>query len=93
MTATFEDDSEATGSLLVGADGARSIVRTSLLGPEIAALQTLPIMGLRATFPFPLEIAKKMVTELQGQFAAVIYHPAGYCAFFASPSPSYISNY
>lgn len=81
------------GDLLVGADGANSIVRKYILGPEIAALQPLPIMGLHATFTFPQQIAKKVVAELQGQVSVLTYHPAGCCAFFPSRFLFYISSY
>lgn len=93
VTATFEDGSKATGDLLVGVDGSKSIVRKYLLGPEIAALQPLPIMGLRATFTFSSEIAKKIDSELQGLLTGNTYHPAGYCTFFASTFLSRVSIY
>ncbi|KAF6233219.1 hypothetical protein HO173_008508 [Letharia columbiana] len=84
VAATFEDGSKAVGNLVVGADVSKSIVRDYVLGPEAAAMQPLPIMGMRATFTLPAGIAKKMVTEPQGQFAAITYHPAGCCAFFSN---------
>lgn len=88
ITATFEDGSELTGDLLVGADGSKSIVRKYLLSPEIAVLQPLPIMGLHATLILPSELAKKMVAELQDQVAVLTLHPAGLCVFFSSTSSS-----
>ena len=91
VTATFEDDSKATGNILVGADGANSMVRKYLHGPKTAALQTLPLVGLHAEFTFPPDIAEKMTAELHGQVAIVTYHPAPACAFFPSMSISSIS--
>ncbi|CAF9921722.1 MAG: hypothetical protein ALECFALPRED_001867 [Alectoria fallacina] len=36
VNAVFDDDTEVTGSVLVGADGGRSSVRSFLVGPDIA---------------------------------------------------------
>ncbi|RKU46335.1 hypothetical protein DL546_008510 [Coniochaeta pulveracea] len=53
VTAHFRDGSQATGDLLVGADGARSTVRKMLCGGEAAANTRLPIrmLGLRCVYP------------------------------------------
>lgn len=69
------------------------MVRKYLLGPEIAALQPLPIMGFHATFTFPSEVAKKVFAELQGQVAVLTYHPNACCAFFPSMSLFFIFIY
>ena len=74
----------ATGDLLVGADGAKSIIREYLLGPEKAALQPLPLIGCHATLTFPADVARKLVAELDGQLFILAVHPARICAFFPS---------
>jgi 2-polyprenyl-6-methoxyphenol hydroxylase-like FAD-dependent oxidoreductase len=53
VTATFADGSTATGTHLVGADGAKSFLRTLLLGPERAALTTLPVAMYNFKTSFP----------------------------------------
>jgi 2-polyprenyl-6-methoxyphenol hydroxylase-like FAD-dependent oxidoreductase len=44
VTSSFEDGTTATGSNLVGADGAKSTTRTILLGQERSAIQPTPYL-------------------------------------------------
>ncbi|TVY21659.1 FAD-dependent monooxygenase cctM [Lachnellula arida] len=45
VTVTFEDGTRETGNLLIGAEGAHSITREFLLGPEEAALLQSPCVA------------------------------------------------
>jgi 2-polyprenyl-6-methoxyphenol hydroxylase-like FAD-dependent oxidoreductase len=78
VTAHFENGTAVTGSLIVGAEGANSKVREYLLGPENAALQTLPL-GIGTVASLPAEISRKVrgVNDLY----SVSYHPEGICTF------------
>ncbi|KAL8672565.1 MAG: hypothetical protein Q9168_002970 [Polycauliona sp. 1 TL-2023] len=81
VTVTFEDDTTATGNLLIGADGANSRVREFLLGKEKAALQPLALFGCGAVETLPADISRK-IRDINDLYF-VSYHPEGPCAFMA----------
>ena len=73
-TATFEDGSKETANLIIGADGARSMVRQVLLGPEKAALQMSPLLASTCLAKLPAESAR-LFAEKHPRFNLTI-HPA-----------------
>lgn len=80
VTAVFHDGQHITGRLVIGADGARSRVRRSMLGPELSATVRLPYS---ATF------VQAKYTREQALFLRSFHplyigspHPDGKFAFF-----------
>ncbi|KAH7310064.1 hypothetical protein BKA65DRAFT_169434 [Rhexocercosporidium sp. MPI-PUGE-AT-0058] len=80
VTAVFEDGEHITGRLVIGADGARSTVRSILLGPEIAASTRLPYSATFVQAKFKSEQALFLRSFHPLYIAAP--HPNGYFAFF-----------
>lgn len=74
VTAQFLDGTSATGSCLIGADGARSTTRNILLGPHVGAINRIPYA---ATF------VQRRFTKEQALFLRS-FHPL----FLASAHPS-----
>lgn len=75
-TATFEDGTKATGDLLIGTEGAHSVVREYLVGPEKANLNMSPLVASVTMAKLPVEAALKF--QEMTRRLMVIFHPDGY---------------
>ena len=95
-SAEFEDGTSATGDLLIGAEGAHSLVREYLLGAEKAALQPSPIAGTCTIVQLPAEAVHKFRQYAPEHRMIIGFHPHGefcwvggdYYTFFAIPTNS-----
>lgn len=76
VTATFEDDSQHIANLVVGAEGAHSVIRQFLLGPEKAALIPSPLVANVTIARLPAEAALKQ-REVHPRYC-IWFHPNGY---------------
>lgn len=81
-TAKFEDDDEASGDILVGAEGAHSIVRECLCGPQKAALEMSPLVASVCMAKLPKEAALKFKEKAPRLMVA--FHPLGYFNWIGS---------
>lgn len=78
LTAIFEDGSSEAGSIIVGADGARSVTRNLIVGTS-AASRKLPITATFCQATFTKEQAIFLRSFHPLYLAAV--HPSGYFSF------------
>ncbi|KAF2192840.1 FAD/NAD(P)-binding domain-containing protein [Zopfia rhizophila CBS 207.26] len=76
VTATFEDGSSESGTLLIGAEGAHSQVREYLMGKEKAALLPSPIVASATITHLPKEAALAL-RKLHSRHC-IAFHPDGY---------------
>ncbi|KFY77573.1 hypothetical protein V499_03086 [Pseudogymnoascus sp. VKM F-103] len=77
VTAIFADSSRAVGSLLVGADGAHSAVRTCIFGPEKGRASSVPYSAVNICVKYNDAEKARFVRQLHPIMAMGI-HPDGH---------------
>lgn len=77
-TASFEDGSTETGDLIIGCEGAHSVVRDYLL-PDKSSLTSVPVVASFAMAKLPAEAAEMFKTFTHNAF--INFHPLGYCGW------------
>ncbi|KFY24346.1 hypothetical protein V493_05297 [Pseudogymnoascus sp. VKM F-4281 (FW-2241)] len=77
VTAVFADSSRAVGSLLVGADGAHSVVRTCIFGPEKARASNVPYSAINLCVKYNDAEKARFVRQLHPIMSMAI-HPDGH---------------
>lgn len=84
VTITFDDDTQATGNLLVGAEGAHSPTREYLVGAHEAALMPSPVVASVSICKISREAAQRL-RELHSRYV-ITFHPKGIFTFMSSKS-------
>lgn len=83
VTATFADGSSATGTLLIGADGAQSGARTQLFGAERGRAASVPFRAVNLHVRYGDAAKAAFVRGLHPVMAMGI-HPDGYWLWISS---------
>jgi len=77
VTAIFEDESRATGSMLVGTDGAQSKVRETIFGPEKSKILPVPYRGINLHVKYG-DAEKALFVRQKHPIMTHAIHPDGY---------------
>lgn len=76
-TASFEDGTSETGDLIIGAEGAHSVVREYLLGSGAAALVPNHIVATISIVQLPRESVEKFREYCPKNRMFMLFHPDG----------------
>ena len=85
IQATFQNARIATGTIILGADGAKSKVRELLLGPEKAAITPMEIVHANVAVKYNDAEIARLVRSAHPSFCTAV-HPKG-IVFLASKRP------
>lgn len=75
VTAIFSDNTQATGTILVGADGSRSKTRELILGPDLSRVKQSGFVLLSSHTSYSAEQATRL--RYSGGTLSIAFHPNG----------------
>jgi 2-polyprenyl-6-methoxyphenol hydroxylase-like FAD-dependent oxidoreductase len=78
VTATFQDSTTATGTLIVGADGANSVLRTLVFPNDEGKAQQIPYGGVNMHLCYHDADVARFIREAFTPIQAIGAHPKGY---------------
>ena len=80
VSVSFADGTSATGTLLIGADGARSSTRLSIYGASAGAATPLPYkaINMHVTYNDAAVARKVRAAFVDNKILALAFHPQGY---------------